>query len=105
MFVKISAFITGLLLTCSVMASPQIENWQTDNGMRVYFVQASELPMLDIRLVFDAGAARDSKGEKPYSPIRYLIRALRIKIQTPLPPHLMMSGLNIHLSQNAIWLF
>lgn len=62
MFVKISAFITGLLLTCSVMASPQIENWQTDNGMRVYFVQASELPMLDIRLVFDAGAARDSKG-------------------------------------------
>ena len=62
MFVKISAFITGLLLTCSVTASPQIENWQTDNGMRVYFVQASELPMLDIRLVFDAGAARDSKG-------------------------------------------
>ena len=36
-----------------------IESWTTGNGARVLFVRADELPMLDVRLVFDAGAARD----------------------------------------------
>lgn len=36
-----------------------IQNWVTKNGARVYFVEARELPMLDLRLVFDAGGARD----------------------------------------------
>jgi len=62
MLAKFSLLVTGLLLAFSVYASPQIENWQTSNGTEVYFVQAQELPMLDIRLVFDAGAARDPKG-------------------------------------------
>lgn len=38
-----------------------IETWTTTNGARVLFVQAEELPLLDIRLVFDAGAARDGE--------------------------------------------
>lgn len=62
MYAKFFASVIGLLLTFPVLASPQIENWQTANGTQVYFVEAAELPMLDIRLVFDAGAARDSKG-------------------------------------------
>lgn len=40
-------------------AAPQIQRWDTTNGARVYFVQAMELPMVDIQLVFDAGSARD----------------------------------------------
>ncbi|MCL6414173.1 insulinase family protein [Aestuariirhabdus sp. Z084] len=36
-----------------------IQHWQTSNGARVYFMAAPELPMLDLRLVFDAGSARD----------------------------------------------
>ena len=36
-----------------------IQNWVTKNGARVYFVAAPELPMVDLRLVFDAGGARD----------------------------------------------
>lgn len=57
-------FAVGLLLTSlTVSASPDIQNWQTDNGARVLYVHAGELPMLDLRLVFDAGAARD--GELP----------------------------------------
>ena len=36
-----------------------IQNWATRNGARVYFVAAPELPMVDLRLVFDAGGARD----------------------------------------------
>jgi zinc protease len=62
MLVKFIASITGLILATSAVASPQIENWQTENGTQVYFVEAKQLPMLDIRLVFDAGAARDPKG-------------------------------------------
>jgi zinc protease len=44
-------------------AGPKIENWTTTNGLRVYYVHAPELPMLDMRLAFDAGSARD--GAKP----------------------------------------
>ena len=40
-----------------------IEHWTTANDVRVYYVQAPELPMLDVRVVFDAGSARD--GDKP----------------------------------------
>lgn len=45
------------------LAGPKIQNWQTENGARVLFVEAPELPMIDIRVVFDAGSARD--GDKP----------------------------------------
>lgn len=38
---------------------PSIQVWRTANGARVYFVSATELPMVDIRVVFDAGSARD----------------------------------------------
>lgn len=44
-------------------AAPKIEHWTTSNGLRVYYVHAPELPMLDLRLQFDAGSARD--GTKP----------------------------------------
>lgn len=36
-----------------------LQHWTTANGARVYFVEARELPMLDVRMVFDAGGARD----------------------------------------------
>jgi zinc protease len=38
-----------------------IEHWQTSNGARVYFVEAPELPMVDISVLFDAGSVRDGK--------------------------------------------
>jgi zinc protease len=40
-----------------------IREWRTDEGARVLFVSAPTLPMLDVRLTFDAGSARD--GDKP----------------------------------------
>ncbi len=42
-----------------VLANPDIQHWETKNGARVYYVEAAELPMVDIRVVFDAGSARD----------------------------------------------
>jgi zinc protease len=45
------------------VVSTHIEHWTTANGARVYYVHAPELPMVDVRVVFDAGSARD--GDKP----------------------------------------
>jgi len=55
------ALVTGftLLLSLAVEAGPHIEQWQTSNGARVYFVAAPEIPMIDTRVVFAAGSARD----------------------------------------------
>ena len=40
-----------------------IEQWQTEQGSKVLFIHSPGLPMLDVRLVFDAGSARD--GDMP----------------------------------------
>ena len=40
-----------------------IQTWQSDKGAKVLYVHAPELPMVDVRIVFDAGSARD--GDKP----------------------------------------
>jgi zinc protease len=59
-----AALLALVLLWPSVAAAgPKIESWQTPNGARVLFVAAPELPMVDVRVVFDAGSARD--GSRP----------------------------------------
>jgi zinc protease len=40
-------------------AGPKIQHWTLENGARVYFVESRELPMLQVRVVFDAGSSRD----------------------------------------------
>jgi len=47
------------LFAVTALATPKIEHWTTKNGARIYFVPAPEIPMIDIQVVFDAGAARD----------------------------------------------
>ncbi len=56
------ALFTILCFSLCVSASPKIDNWQTANGVQVYFVEAPEIPMIDVRLVYKAGSAQD--GEK-----------------------------------------
>lgn len=43
----------------AVYATPDIETWHTENGAKVLYVSATEIPMMDVRIVFDAGSARD----------------------------------------------
>ena len=45
----------------SAHAAPKIEQWQTTNGVKILFVAAPELPMLDIAITFDAGSGRDAE--------------------------------------------
>ena len=58
---------TGLLLAILTtfsslgVAGPKFEHWTLDSGLRVYYVDIQDLPMLDINVTFDAGSARDGK--------------------------------------------
>lgn len=61
---RIFAALCGLLslwVLSTAWAGPKIETWETSNGARVLFVAAPGLPILDVRLVFDAGSARDGE--------------------------------------------
>ncbi|MFN2381430.1 MAG: M16 family metallopeptidase, partial [Guyparkeria sp.] len=40
-----------------------VETWQTDNGAEVLFYPTDSLPMVDARVIFDAGSARDPEGK------------------------------------------
>lgn len=49
---------TSILSIAKESIDLPIEHWQT-LGAEVYFIRRPEIPMLDIKLVFDAGSARD----------------------------------------------
>lgn len=42
------------------LASLPIEHWQTTSGVRVYFVESHDLPILDISVEFAAGSGQDT---------------------------------------------
>lgn len=65
MFTDVLRIVVPALLLMAfqtVQAGPKIEHWTTENGLRVYYVAAPQLPMLDLRLTFAAGGSRD--GDK-----------------------------------------
>lgn len=61
---QITRLVWVLFFTVSaVQATPEIQHWRTDNQAQVFFVEAPELPIVDIRIIFDAAGAHD--GDKP----------------------------------------
>jgi len=56
---RMTAVLCFMVLSVAANATPHIQTWQTENGAKVLFVPATEIPMLDVRIVFDAGSARD----------------------------------------------
>jgi zinc protease len=61
---KVSYVLFALLFAAgNIFAKPvlPIRHWQTHNNVQVYFVQAKQLPMLDVRAVFDAGSRYDGQ--------------------------------------------
>jgi len=57
----IKPLLALLLLAPLAAQAMKIETWRTDNGVRVLFVEAHELPIVDARLTFRAGSARDGQ--------------------------------------------
>jgi len=49
-------------LSVPAWANVNIQHWVAANGARVYFVESHVLPILDLQVDFDAGAARDPAG-------------------------------------------
>ena len=60
---RASIILTSLFFATQLLAAPQIQNWETSKGTRVFFVESHELPMVDIQLIFDAGSTRDPKDK------------------------------------------
>lgn len=59
---KMMSLLAALMLFSTwAQAIPDIQNWQTNNGAKVMYVYANGLPMLDVRVVFDAGSVRDNE--------------------------------------------
>jgi len=58
---RASVLIISLLFSLVASATPQIERWSTASGAQVLYVHTPEIPMVDIRVIFDAGSARDGK--------------------------------------------
>lgn len=62
----VGRLITALALACAASAAqagPAILHWVAETGARVYFVPGDTLPMLDVRVDFAAGSARDPQGQ------------------------------------------
>lgn len=60
-YFKYAVVAFAALFSATLFANPVIEHWTTKNGARIYYVHAPQIPMVDMRIVFDAGAARDGK--------------------------------------------
>lgn len=61
MRIKIASLLFLLFAQHAAWAVAKIEHWQTAQGSRVFYVQTQNLPMVDIRVTFDAGSARDGE--------------------------------------------
>ena len=61
MTVKHWLAVALLLAGTLAHAGPSVESWQTARGAKVMYVHAPDLPMVDVRVVFDAGSARDGE--------------------------------------------
>lgn len=59
---KFCATLALVVFSVTAQAAQTIQHWETSNGARVYFIETPDLPMADVRVVFDAGSARD--GDK-----------------------------------------
>lgn len=60
---KASRYFLALLVVAwwaPAWATPDIQHWKTDNGVKVLFVEAHELPIVQVQITFDAGSARDT---------------------------------------------
>ncbi len=52
-------FLLFIVWGQSAFSAAKIEHWETSQGTPVYYVETKGLPMVDMRVVFDAGSARD----------------------------------------------
>lgn len=57
------ALLAALMAPGVAVAAPTIEHWVAETGARVYFVPSDALPIVDVRIDFPAGSARDPEDK------------------------------------------
>ena len=62
--IRVAVAAAGLCAASAGTAAPDVQEWTTAAGTRVLFVETHEIPAVDVRMTFAAGAARD--GEHPH---------------------------------------
>lgn len=63
-FIKLSIRLLLLFSFTTTYAAPKvldIQQWQTENGVKVMYVYLPDIPMVDIRILFTAGSSRDDE--------------------------------------------
>ena len=53
--------VLGMLAVVAA-AAPPVQSWRLANGARVLFIESRDVPIVDARLIFDAGSARDGES-------------------------------------------
>ncbi|MDF2940299.1 MAG: peptidase domain protein [Gammaproteobacteria bacterium] len=62
LLLKVLVISTSLMVSaCKASSVIPIQTWNTQNGVKVLFDQSTQLPMLDVRVVFAAGSSRDGQ--------------------------------------------
>jgi len=61
--IALGTLVLGAAVPAHAAESVPIQTWRLDNGARVLFVHRPQLPMTSLRVVFDAGSARDPEGK------------------------------------------
>ena len=75
MYARVVACLGLLAFAGNAGATPKIEHWTLNNGARVYFVRTTELPLLQLRVLFDAGSGRDPDARPGTA--RFAVRMLQ----------------------------
>ncbi len=66
--------LTLLAFSVSAHAGVKIQQWQTNAGAEVYFVENHDLPIVDVSVNFNAGSARDTAAKSGVAGVtRYLM--------------------------------
>lgn len=64
-----------VLASVGVQAAVKINHWKTSAGSDVYFVENHDLPIVDMKVIFPAGSARDTKaGSGTAGVTRYMMK-------------------------------
>ncbi len=60
---RAALFVAASAAALPALAAAEIQDWVAPNGTRVFFIESHVLPILDVQVDFDAGAARDPDGK------------------------------------------
>jgi len=79
-FFTTAALLCGVaLFSGTASATPHIQHWQTARGVKVYFVENHDLPMLDVSVDFAAGSGFDTAEKSGVAGLTFALLDLGAK--------------------------